>query len=348
MIISGSNIEMASSHRYEQTTVGRESFSYWRGDIEPQQQTDEQPVAFSDEALALQPIPMSTAVDEDVTELDPKDAFKIEILQGLIQALTGKKFKIMTPTEATRQDGEHRAENSLAHSQQMNAPSRNRESEWGMEYNYYRAHHEVEQLSFSTQGVVTTADGREINIDIQLNMSREFASEESFSFRAGALKDPLAINYSGNATDLTDERFEFDLDADGQTEQINFFRPGTGVLAMDKNGDGTINNGREVIGALSGDGFGDLAKQDEDGNGWIDENDPIFNQLRIWSKETDGSDRLVALGEQGVGAIYLGNIETPYQLKDDNNETQGAIRSSSFFLREDGTAGTVQQVDLKV
>ena len=85
-----------------------------------------------------------------------------------------------------------------------------------------------------------------------------------------------------------------------------------------------------------------------DGNGFIDEADDIYDRLRIWVKEPDGSDRLLALGDRQVGAIYLGAIDTPFELKNSDNELQGVVRSSGLFLHEDGQAGTLQQIDLVI
>lgn len=44
--------------------------------------------------------------------------------------------------------------------------------------------------------------------------------------------------------------------------------------------------------------FAGLAAYDEDGNQWIDENDSIYQNLRIWSKDAGGRDQLVGLGER--------------------------------------------------
>ena len=41
--------------------------------------------------------------------------------------------------------------------------------------------------------------------------------------------------------------------------------------ALDINEDGKINDGKELFGTASGNGFGDLAAYDQDNNGWIDE-----------------------------------------------------------------------------
>ena len=69
-----------------------------------------------------------------------------------------------------------------------------------------------------------------------------------------------------------------------------------------------INDGNELFGTKSGDGFKDLAKYDKDRNGWIDEADDIFDDLRIWTKDEQGNDKLLTLKEAGVGAIYLGGF----------------------------------------
>lgn len=103
-----------------------------------------------------------------------------------------------------------------------------------------------------------------------------------------------------------------------------------------------------MFGPESGNGFGELANYDSDGNQWIDENDPIYNQLRIWTKDENGNDQLFALGQKGVGAIYLGNVSTAFDLKDSSNNLQGTIQKTGIFLNENGMVGTVQHIDLAI
>jgi hypothetical protein len=220
---------------------------------------------------------------------------------------------------------------------------------WGVAYDYHERHYEYESTTFQAEGVIATEDGREIDFSVELGMTREFMSEHHVSLRAGdALKDPLVINFDGTAAELTQTKFAFDIDADGSEDQISFVTPGSGFLALDENNDGTINDGSELFGALSGNGFAELAAFDDDANGWIDENDQVYNRLRIWTKDAEGGDHLVALGQQGVGAIYLGHVNTPFDIKDEDNQLQGQVKSSGLFLHEDGRVGTVQQLDLVV
>lgn len=182
-----------------------------------------------------------------------------------------------------------------------------------------------------------------------LNMSCSFTSALVESFRAGdALKDPLVINFDGTAVQLTQNKFSFDIDTDGSKEQIPFVAPGSGFLALDTNNDGAINNGTELFGALSGDGLAELAAYDGDKNRWIDENDAVYSRLRIWAKTATGENQLLALGDKGIGALFLGRVDTPFAIKDNSNALQGQVRSTGIFLREAGGAGTLLQLDLVV
>ena len=209
---------------------------------------------------------------------------------------------------------------------------------------------EVENTAFSTTGIAKTADGREISFNVELEMSRSFIlKNESYVQTMEKMVDPLVINLDSDVASVSDQKFFFDLDADGREEEISYLGEGSGFLALDKNGDGTINNGSELFGAKSGDGFKDLATYDEDGNGWIDEADSIFDKLRIWTKGADGTNQLIAIGKAGVGAIYLGSAETEFSLKNqENGATNAVIQKSGIFLHEDGGVGTVQHVDFAV
>ncbi|MEH6825976.1 MAG: hypothetical protein V7629_18945, partial [Motiliproteus sp.] len=121
----------------------------------------------------------------------------------------------------------------------------------------------------------------------------------------------------------------------------------SGLLALDINNDAVINDGTELFGALSGNGFADLSEYDNDHNGFIDEADSIFTDLKIWSKQA-GDDRLESLLDRNIGAIYLGATETPFELKDNQNLTQGRVRQSGMYLEEDGGVGSMQQIDMVV
>ena len=159
--------------------------------------------------------------------------------------------------------------------------------------------------------------------------------------------DPLVINLDDNVDSISDQTFFFDLDSDGTLDEISSLNRGSGFLALDKNGDGEINDGSELFGALTGNGFAELAQYDLDGNGWIDEADDIYDKLRVWSVDKDGNPKLFTLKESDIGAICLASAPTQFSVTDEWNQTRAMVRSSGFFLREStGLAGSVQQIDL--
>ena len=181
-------------------------------------------------------------------------------------------------------------------------------------------------------------------------MNRDFVQESNLEIRQGSAQiiDPLVINFDGLGAQLSQTRFEFDLDNNGTAEQIASLRPGSGYLALDRNSDAIINNGSELFGPSSGRGFAELAVYDEDGNNFIDEADSVYHQLRIWITNEDGSSQLAALGDKNIGAIFLGHVTSPFQLKDANNNSLGEVANSGIYLTEDGKAGVIQEINLSV
>jgi hypothetical protein len=369
MRIENSSVTMASKSTYVEKNTKEESLKTWIGDKRPdfegnnkQAPQTEQfaiPIDLLDiseegkKALQSQAKMLADSVENDgstVYEMPDKDKQKLILIQKMLEALTGKKIKFVVldkiklnkAFKGTSLDAQPIDGRGASPSQQKQG--------WGLEYELHQAHYEKQDMSFAAKGVVKTADGKEISFDVQMSMSREFASQQDISIREGdAVKiDPLVINFGSAALNLTNEKFKFDLDNNGTAEQISFVSQGSGFLSLDLNNDGKINNGSELFGPKSGNGFAELAKYDGDQNGWIDENDSIYDKLRIWVKDENGNDKLFALGQKGIGAIYLGNAETAFDLKNNQNQLQGNISKTGIFLMESGSAGTVQHVNLAV
>ncbi len=205
---------------------------------------------------------------------------------------------------------------------------------------------ETEETVFDTKGSVVTKDGRKIDFNLNVSMSRRF--EQYFEKRTdiGNLIDPLVISLDSIPAGLSDQKIMFDLDADGTEDSISV-PTGGGFLALDKNEDGSINDGSELFGPRSGDGFADLAEYDSDHNGWIDEADPIFEKLKIWVIDAKGDKKLYSLKDKNIGAISLMSADTEFSLTSlQDNSLNGKIRKSGVFLYEDGRAGSIMHIDL--
>jgi hypothetical protein len=341
MKIVAAQVAMQSQHAATVREERRERLRAWIGerpDFEGSRNRPARPpVQISEAGRAAQ----AREAHEAAAPGDPV----LGVLRQLIELLTGRPVRVFDPSAL--QGGGETAEVPAPESA---AASDNRPAGFGIEYDLDTVREESEATSFSAEGVVQTADGQRIEFKLDLQMSRQFREETHLSLRAGDArrKDPLVINFAGTAAQLTDQRFRFDLDADGRAEDLAMLAGGSGYLALDRNGNEHIDSGAELFGPATGQGFTELAAYDQDGNGWIDEGDAIFRQLRVWTPAVEGAGSLATLEQVQVGALFLGQLATPFELRGAQNADLGAVRASSLYLGEAGGAGTVQEIDLSV
>ena len=123
------------------------------------------------------------------------------------------------------------------------------------------------------------------------------------------MKDPLIVTLDGSMARLGDDVTSFDLDVDGTNDRVRLTAGASSFLVRDLDGNGAITDGRELFGAISGDGFADLAALDDDGNGWIDEGDAAFAELSL-----SGPEGMRSLADAGVGAISVRSVASPFTI----------------------------------
>jgi hypothetical protein len=353
MKIAAFNVELQSSRQFSQSTETFERLEVWgRGGVPLSSGTGAGAAAgagagmpaavqISDAARRAQMADAAAAGAQSAPAVELDDILDndatLSMLIRLIEAMTGQPVRRLD----LRGLGQASAE-AGAQPQQPSGP--------GFAYDFSSTYSESETTTFSASGMIRTADGAEIRFDLGFAMSRSYSESVSVSLRGGEqrrLQDPLVLDFGGPAAALSDLRFDFDLDGDGTKEKVPLLG-GSGYLALDRNANGRIDDGRELFGPTSGNGFDELAALDGDGNGWIDENDAAWSQLRIWRPDAQGVGTLQTLAEAGVGAFYLGRADTQFSFNNAANETLGMMRASSIYLREDGSVGTVSQVDLAV
>lgn len=355
MIIQSSNVTSSAGRRYQTQQAKNVSSSAWNNQtgamtssfISNRQQYTEITGSYKgifDQAQNRQQNLLSDPMGEyqslqrvssndTLTQISDIHRLKQKVLDYLLSILLGKEY--------TKTDNSVSITNAEESFQALGEGSSQ-----SVAYFYQ----ESEMTHFETTGTAVTADGREISFNIDLTMSRSYMEMSGTQVQLGQpyLCDPLVINLNGNGTTVTDQRFLFDIDGDGNSESISKLGAGNGYLALDLNEDGTINDGNELFGTQSGNGFADLAKYDKDGNGWIDEADEIFSKLKVWTIDENGVSSLISLKEANVGAIYLGSEDTKFSLTNQNNEVNALVRRTGMFLYETGMAGTIQQVDLAI
>jgi len=266
---------------------------------------------------------------------------KYQVAKMILEKFFGIKIEIVKPGEEGEYSDKSQAR-QVESAQPQEQPASQQPQGWGIHYTYHELNYEKETVNFSAAGNITTADGREINFATELEMSKETLEELNVEYKAGdALIDPLALNFDGKGIGLSSEKIEFDLNSDGNSENISFLEKGSGFLVLDKNQNGMVDDGSELFGPSTNNGFLELKAYDYDQNDWIDENDAIYFQLNLWTKDENGGDQLSSLKDYDVGAIYLNSARTNFDLE------EGQLRESGIYLRKNGQVNYIQEVDLE-
>jgi hypothetical protein len=157
--------------------------------------------------------------------------------------------------------------------------------------------------------------------------------------------DPLVFDLSGNGLHLTDVNLSatyIDFNGTGFATRTGWTDLSEGILI---NFDGTTNIGPgTILGVESGDGFGDLAAFDTNGDGRVDADDSQAATLRLWvDSNGDGkiaADELMTLNEAGIQTVNLQATPT------DQSMNGNTILKSGSFVRSDGTIGDIYDVSL--
>ncbi|MBL8713015.1 MAG: VWA domain-containing protein [Alphaproteobacteria bacterium] len=157
---------------------------------------------------------------------------------------------------------------------------------------------------------------------------------------------PLMIDLGNNGFDLVgqDHGVLFDMTNDGLKDKTSWVGASDGLLAIDLNHDGVINNQSELFGnnGTATDGFANLAQYDSNGDGKIDATDAVFADLKVWQDlNQDGvtdAGELKSLGDHGIASISL-NTTAVNQMIGENGITD--VASVTFA---DGSQSQVADV----
>lgn len=167
--------------------------------------------------------------------------------------------------------------------------------------------------------------------------------------------DPLALDLDGDGLETTGidvgNPVRFDHDGDGLRTGTGWVQGDDGFLALDRNGNGSIDNGSELFGVdtvlanghKASSGFAALADQDSNGDGVFDAGDTAFAQVRLWQDANqDGirqADELKGLAELGIVRIDLAASPTAIPLPGGN-----VLTARGRYWRADGSEGSVGEV----
>eukprot|EP01034_Spumella_vulgaris_P043126 gene43126-53530_t len=156
---------------------------------------------------------------------------------------------------------------------------------------------------------------------------------------------PLVLDLNGNGVQTlgVSSGVQFDIFATGKAVNTGWVGQGDGLLVMDRNNDGTINNGGELFGSSvtladgskAQDGYAALSELDSNGDRVIDSGDAAFDKLKVWvDGNADGvsqADELLSLKDAGVAKLNLNAAAS------DINSNGNWVGLTSTFEKADGS-----------
>lgn len=156
---------------------------------------------------------------------------------------------------------------------------------------------------------------------------------------------PMAIDLDGEGIetiDINDSKIYFDVDNDGFREQTGWISKNEAILAIDKNGNGKIDDQSEMFGSTEKTGFEELKELDSNSDGIIDVKDKDFSKIRVWQdlNENGVTDEgeLKTAEEAGIKAIYTNS----YKMNGANNNN--LITEKATIQYTDGTTKDLYDV----
>ena len=169
--------------------------------------------------------------------------------------------------------------------------------------------------------------------------------------------DPLALDLDGDSLETVGitatQQTLFDHDGDGIRTGTGWVKGDDALLVLDRNANGTIDNGGELFGVdtvmsngqKASSGFAALTDLDSNGDGVFDNRDAQYANVQVWRDlDQDGisdAGELQTLAEAGIASIALN--KTAGTVNFGNGNTQSA---SATFTRTDGSTGTVGDLNL--
>ena len=124
--------------------------------------------------------------------------------------------------------------------------------------------------------------------------------------------EPLVFDLNADSvrlTSITGSSVFFDLDSDGFAERTGWVSSEDGLLALDINGNGKIDNGSELFGTPTIDGYTILRELDSNADGFISSADNRFSDLLMWRDVNQNgiseASELASLDQWGIVTIDL-------------------------------------------
>jgi hypothetical protein len=152
---------------------------------------------------------------------------------------------------------------------------------------------DLRQLSTANIAALTTTQISALTADQVCALSTtQLRALSTTQLGSMSLRSPIVLDLNGNgiSTLSVQNGTKFDLSADGSSVQTGWVAPSDGLLVLDRNQDGIINDGSELFGTSTTlqnglkaiDGYQALSELDSNQDGVINSQDTAFSKLGVW------------------------------------------------------------------
>lgn len=183
----------------------------------------------------------------------------------------------------------------------------------------------------------------------EATMLRFMHEDESWS-----IAPPIVLDLDGDGIELialAESPVTFDMDSDGIRDRTGWVAADDAMLALDRDGNGSIDGISEIsfVGDLPGaqsDAEG-LAAFDTNENGFLDAGDARFAEFRLWQdldqNGVSAASELRSFDELGIE--YLGlTLNLTGATPGEGSGSDNTVYATTEFIRADGTTGMVGDV----
>lgn len=352
-----STLSLSQEQSYQQTTAQNQKVTLvaHEKNAHPQQPSTTPSSVLSNNLSSMQTMSVQSEL-EQLTYEKPKEV-RLQLMVLVLERFLGRTIDI----KGVNISGENqKAENG---SLNENAPIENIFSprtdeliniegqtfQQGDRVSVEQWHTHEQNLNYQMQGIFEF-DDQEVSLNYNFSLSSERQSYSKVEMSVEALKDPIIVQFGSQGLGEINGQRIFDINQDSRLDSLPVFSGDVGYLVHDTNDNMIADNGSELFGPKTGQGFTELAQLDSNKNGFIDAGDEQFEKLYLWqpSSEENQEEQWLSLKEANIKAISLSKIDTPFDFYDQNGEVQARLRQSSFAISEDGAGRGVHQVDVRI
>jgi hypothetical protein len=195
--------------------------------------------------------------------------------------------------------------------------------------------------SDSSSNSSSSSSSSSTQLNVQMEFSFQFTGSIQMASGQVQQSDPITFDLDGDGFELTSylDGAQFDITGSGKASSTAFIKGGDAFLAIDNNGNGVIDSGKELFGDQNGaaNGYEELSKLDSNKDGVINKNDKDFDKLLLFKDNGNGkteNGELLSLADGGIEELNL-----KYQNVSKSTSGGNKIGQIASYKRTDGSTG---------